>query len=119
MAHILVVEKHQDRRYFMIRALQHAGHAVAAAGSTDAALVLMSHGHYDMLLTNQILAADESVELAKRALEQDPTIHVLLTTGAGARANAVLSELPPAVRVHPTPFDLGELVSQVESTLAA
>ncbi len=36
MAHLLIVEASQSRRYFMIRALEHKGHAVAAADSTDA-----------------------------------------------------------------------------------
>ena len=97
----------------MIRALEHAGHAVAAADSTDAALLLMARGHYHMLLTNHILAAADGVELAKHVLEQDPSIQVLSTAGEGAEADTVLGDLPPNVGVHPTSFELGALISRV------
>lgn len=119
MARILIVEQIESRRYFMIRTLENAGHAVAAAHGTDAALVVMAHGRYDLLLTNDILAGSEGVELARRVLEQDPAIHVMFTTGDRSTADEVLKELPPTVRVYPTPFELGELVSRVESALAA
>jgi CheY-like chemotaxis protein len=106
MAHLLVVEESESKRYFLIRALEHAGHAVAAADSTDGALQLMAHGHYDLLLTHHVLAAGEGAEMARRVQEQDPTIHVL-------------RDLQPTAQVNPTPRELGDLVSQIESALAA
>ena len=119
MAHILVVEESESRRYFIIRTLENAGHAVAAADRADAALALMAHGRYDLLLTNDIPSASEGVALAKRVLEINPEIHVLLTTWDAAAAEAVIDRLPPTVRVYPKPFELGEMVSRVESALAA
>lgn len=119
MAHILVVERSESRRYFIIRTLENVGHAVAAADRADAALALMAHGHYDLLLTNDIPSAAEGIALAKRVLEVNPEIHVLLTTGDAAAAAAVIDRLPPTVRVYPKPFELGEMASRVESALAA
>jgi len=91
MAHILVVEKSQSRRYFIIRTLENAGHAVAAADGADGAVALMAHGRYDLLLTN----GDTE---AAQAVEGGPT---------------------PAIRVVPQPVELGDVVSKVESALAA
>ena len=91
MAHLLIVEASQSLRYSMIRTLEHAGHAVAAADSADAALILMAHGQYDMLLT----------------------------TGNGANTSAALGDLPSNVRVQPVSTELDQLASQVESALAA
>lgn len=119
MPRILIVEHNESRRYFMIRTLENAGHAVAAADGTEAALALMAHGSYDLLLTNDALTAPEGVALARRVMELNPSIHVMFTTGDRATADAVIKQLPPTVRVYPTPFELGELVSRVESALAA
>ncbi len=72
-----------------------------------------------MLLANQNLAAGEGAELAKRALEQDPTIHLLLNADESADAGRLPARRSLNTGVQPTSIELGDLVSRVESTLAA
>jgi CheY-like chemotaxis protein len=84
MANILLVEDEDQVRVLAESYLEERGHTVLTAASTEGALaILQSDQPIDLLFTDLGLKTeiDGGIELAARALEMQPKLKVLCTTG--------------------------------------
>src|SRR5215470_7449272 len=120
MARILLAEDDHSMRVFLARALERAGHAVAAAADGEAALAALSgRGPFDLLIADIVMPGLDGIELARRATELKPGLRVMFITGfagvtlSGGRVAARTTKLLSK------PFHLRDLVAQVERILAA
>jgi CheY-like chemotaxis protein len=84
MANILLVEDEDQVRVLAESYLEEHGHTVLTAASTEGALaILQSDQPIDLLFTDLGLKTeiDGGIELATRAVEMQPELKVLYTTG--------------------------------------
>jgi response regulator receiver protein len=119
MARILLAEDDHSLRGFLTISLQRAGHDVDACADGDAALELLTHNVYDLLLTDIVMPGLDGIELARRAAEIDPAMKIVFITGFAAVALAPQSPAPKQAKVLSKPFHLRDLVTEVDRVIAA
>ena len=119
MAQILLAEDDDSMRDFLARALVKAGHEVRAVGDGIDALTSLAEGPIDLLLADVVMPGLDGIELARRASKEQPGIKVMFITGFAAVALKARETSPQGARVLSKPFHLRELVSQVDTMLAA
>jgi two-component system cell cycle response regulator CpdR len=121
MAHILLAEDDDSMRQFLTLALERAGHSVMAKKDGIEALEALDdkEAGYALLLTDIVMPGMDGIELAQRATEKCPTLKVMFITGFAAVAMSANNAGQTKARVLSKPFHLNDLVSQVETLLAA
>jgi two-component system cell cycle response regulator CpdR len=119
MARILLAEDDSSLRRFLTRALQRAGHEVAAVGRGSAALPLLNQDPYDLLLTDIVMPGMDGIELAEEASKIVPGMRVMFITGFAAVALNRKDESLTGVKVLSKPFHLRDLVEEIDRVLAA
>ena len=121
MANILLAEDDDSLRRFLTRGLQRAGHAVTGCADGLSALEVVESAdglRYDLLLADIVMPGMDGIELARRAGERIPGLHVLFITGFAAVAlRAQRSGSGPDSKVLSKPFHLRDLVAEVERIL--
>lgn len=118
MARILLAEDDDAMRLFLARALERAGHLVAAVGDGEAALALFGASDFDLLLADVVMPGIDGVELAKRAGALVPTLRIMFITGFAAVALSRSGASPRQPKILAKPFHLRQLVAEVEKALA-
>ena len=93
MAHILIAEDDESMRRFLVRALTEAGHRVRAVG--------------------------DGIELARRAVAENPGLRIMFITGFAAVAMKNSQLETTRAKVLSKPFHLRDLVAQIDRMLAA
>jgi PAS domain S-box-containing protein len=79
---ILVVEDNDALRDVVVRQLKEFGYRVLAAGDAARALALLAQEPVDLLLTDIVMPGGTSgVELARIAVERQPSLKIALTSG--------------------------------------
>src|SRR3546814_17813655 len=81
MAGILFSEDEVPGREFIRRALEHRGHEVMAVADGADALVKLSRGPFDLLLTDIGMPNMDGVELALKVARDWPDLPVLMMSG--------------------------------------
>ncbi len=120
MARILLAEDDHSMRVFLARALERAGHAVAAAADGEAALAaLASRGPFDLLIADIVMPGLDGIELARRATELKPGLRVMFITGFAGVTLSGGRVAPRTTKLLSKPFHLRDLVAQVDRILAA
>jgi len=119
MARILLAEDDDSMRRFLAKALQNAGHDVAAFGNGDEAHKKLKDDIFDILLTDIVMPEMDGIELARRAAELDPTLKIMFITGFAAVALNPETDAPKDAKVLSKPFHLRDLVAEVERLMAA
>jgi two-component system cell cycle response regulator CpdR len=121
MARILLAEKDDILRRFLVTSLRRAGHAVDAVmeGPAVMAAIAPGPGSYDLLLVNLLMPGLDEVELARRVMSRAPHIRILFITGFAVVAVTRQYPRHPETRVLSKPFHLRELIGQIEKVLAA
>ena len=121
MARILLAEKDDTLRRFLVASLRRAGHAVEAV--TDGPAVLASvapgPGSYDLLLVNMLMPGLDGMDLARRVMSRAPHIRILFITGFAVVAMTRQFPRRPEARVLSKPFHLRDLVRQIDKVLTA
>lgn len=118
MAKILLAEDDEDMRRFLGRALEVAGHEVVSFSEGASACEALGGDTFDLLLTDIVMPVMDGIELARRAVEQDPHLKVMFITGFAAVALHPDSEAPKDARVLSKPFHLRDLVAEIDRMLS-
>ncbi|GAB5349413.1 Response regulator receiver protein CpdR [Alteriqipengyuania sp. 357] len=104
-------------RAYLTRALEKAGYAVDSVGSGTAALPLLEHSDYDLLLSDIVMPEMDGIELAQRCNEINPDTKVMFITGFAA-VSLKASVDQPRAKVLSKPFHLRDLVLEVDRMFA-
>lgn len=120
MAKILLAEDDHSMREFLTIALGKAGHEIVARpNGLEALEELKVHKDFELLLTDIVMPGMDGIELSQMATKLCPDIKVMFITGfTGVAMDNNLPDDENA-KVLSKPFHLKELVSQVETLLAA
>ena len=113
MLHILLAEDDEVMREYLTRALTRSGYRVTAVDRGTAALPLLDTEHFDLLLTDIVMPEMDGIELAQRAAALVPDLRVMFITGFAA-VTLKAGEAMPNARVLSKPFDLRDLVMEVD-----
>jgi two-component system, cell cycle response regulator CpdR len=120
MARILLAEDDESMRQFLAVALRRAGHEVMVAqDGLEALNVLEGDNRYDLLLTDIVMPGMDGIELAQQASKISPSLKVMFITGFAAVALSGENRGQNQARLLSKPFHLNDLVTQVETLLAA
>jgi signal transduction histidine kinase len=118
---ILVVEDHEDLRYFDVQVLEDLGYKVIAAPDGPSAIKLLEMaGPIDLLFTDVVLPGRmNGRNLADAAMASAPGLKVLFTTGYTRDAIVTNGALEEGVEVLPKPFTYKDLAAKVRQVLDA
>lgn len=120
MAKILVAEDDSSMRTFLTMALERAGHTVISCEDGSAALdTLDQYKDFDLLLADIVMPGMDGIELSQKATHLHPSLKVMFITGFAAVAIGDRNPDHNKATVLSKPFHLNELVTQVETLLAA
>ena len=119
MARILLAEDDDSMRAFLAKSLERGGHDVDAVGDGVDALAALISTRFDLLLADIVMPGLDGIELARRAVADDPALRVILITGFAAVALRAKDEAPDGAQVLSKPMHLRDLVHQVDEILAA
>jgi CheY-like chemotaxis protein len=108
---ILVVEDNPDARQMLGDLLGALGHMTREAGSAEEAFDLLRGDVFDVLLTDVGLPGKSGVELARKAVDANPSLRVILSSGFGA----VTNDMPEALSL-PKPYNLEKLMNVLAKT---
>jgi len=113
MIRILLAEDDTVMREYLTRALEKAGYAVSPVDRGTAALPLLEHERFDLLLTDIVMPEMDGIELAQRCAEMAPHARVMFITGFAA-VTLKAGQAVPQARVLSKPFHLRDLVLEVD-----
>lgn len=113
---ILVVDDEQLVRWFMERALRHAGHEVITASSIADAYEKLSSQDIDLLIIDLRMPQGNGLEVVKKVVDSQKKVRIIVCSAF------VTSELEEefkdkGIHVLKKPFKLDELNSAVRSCL--
>jgi len=116
---VLVVEDDEALRKVIVAFLEQQNYQISVASNGREALsVLDELGHIDLLLSDIILPGSFSgQELAKAALQRQPSIKILLMSGYASGAFDVEAGLSELTNLLQKPFSMGELARKIRSIL--
>ena len=109
---ILVVEDELILGAIAGEALEEAGFAVLTAASAEEAEVILSHEAVDVLFTDIDLGGRDGCDLAARALDMQPDLRIIFTSGRSRRFHE--SRLPVGASFLAKPYRLSELIDEVD-----
>jgi CheY-like chemotaxis protein len=113
---VLVVEDDPALRQVMVRVLPRLGYSVIEAKDGSQALEILTRDNIDLLLTDVVMPGDVSgPELARRALERNTAIKVVLATGFADDMIAEIADLGNHAVLLRQPFrreDLAQILRQ-------
>ena len=104
-------------RTFLARALEKAGHEVAATGDGLEALGRAKDERFDLLLADVVMPSLDGFQLASRARALHPDLQVMFITGFAAVTLKARKRELRGTKVLSKPFHLRELVEQVNGLL--
>ena len=110
---ILLAEDDDSMREYLSRALERTGYNVTTVDRGTAALPLLEHERFDLLLTDIVMPEMDGIELAQRASVLAPEMRVMFITGFAAVA-LKNGQTPPDAKVLSKPFHLRDLVLEVD-----
>ena len=113
MVRILLAEDDDSMREYLARALERTGYGVKACESGIAALEMLQHETFDLLLTDIVMPELDGIELAQRASALHPGMRVMFITGFAA-VTLQNNAMPPEAKVLSKPFHLRDLVLEVD-----
>ncbi|WP_353230057.1 cell cycle two-component system response regulator CpdR [Novosphingobium sp.] len=113
MIRILLAEDDEAMRTYLARALENAGFDVVAVDRGTAAVPLLTHQRFDLLLSDIVMPEMDGIELAQCCADLSPATKVMFITGFAAVTLKANREAPQA-RVLSKPFHLKDLVMEVE-----
>jgi CheY-like chemotaxis protein len=114
---ILVVEDNLDSQYLVCEMLRAFGHEADGVGHPDDALAHLARQRYDLLFSDVSLPGMSGVDLARKALEDAPTMRVIFASGYG---DAMLRHLDFPYLSLQKPYELDQLqdaLAKVEQQL--
>jgi two-component system, cell cycle response regulator CpdR len=119
MAKILLAEDDGAVSAFVVRALAHGGHEVAAVPDGLAALTRLAGERFDLLLTDIVMPGLDGIALALKASRDFPDMRILLMTGFAHERQRAHNLDALIHRVIAKPFTLNEICTAVAEALKA
>lgn len=113
MKKILIVDDEYSLRVTAQALLQRAGYAVDTADNALAALDLIDHNDYDVILTDIIMPRMNGIELLSHVRRRSQTIQVLIMTGEPTIDTAMQAVKSGACDYLPKPIDKETLLIAV------
>jgi len=111
---ILVVDDEPRQCEIYRDILQDEGYATDTAPSGEAALQLLAHRRFDLVITDLNLIGMTGIQLLSEILEEDPTVAVILITGYPSIQSAVEATRRGVYQYLEKPVDRDELLNVVE-----
>lgn len=103
---ILVVEDNVDSQYLVCEMLKAFGHEADGVAHPDDALALLARQRYDVLFSDVSLPGMSGVDLATRAIADDPALRVIFASGYG---DSLLRHLPFPYQSLQKPYEIDQL----------
>jgi CheY-like chemotaxis protein len=118
---VLVVEDDQFVRSYAVNCLESLGYRVIPAiDGADALQKLANGGNADVLFTDIVMPGGiNGWELAERAVEARPDLHVLLTSGYALETLSASGRLPGGVAILNKPYRKADLARRLRELLSA
>ncbi|WP_250517238.1 PAS domain S-box protein [Caballeronia sp. INDeC2] len=118
---ILVVEDDQKVQATVIETLKDLGYTVLKANNADQALVVLSSGiHVDLVFTDVVMPGSlKSPEMARRAVESQPHLKVLFTSGYTQNAIVHGGRLDSGVELLSKPYSREDLAFKIRQMLGS
>ncbi|SAK83587.1 sensor kinase/response regulator fusion protein [Caballeronia fortuita] len=118
---VLVVEDDAKVQTTVIEMLSGLGYSVLRADNADQALVVLGSGvHIDLLFTDVVMPGSlKSPEMARQALELQPHLKVLFTSGYTQNAIVHAGRLDEGVELLSKPYSRAELASKIRHVLGS
>ena len=118
---VLVVEDDQKVQATVIAMLTDLGYTVLKADNADQAIVVLNSGvHVDLLFTDVVMPGTlKSPEMARRAVQLQPHLRVLFTSGYTQNAIVHGGRLDPGVELLTKPYSRMELAYKVRQVLGS
>ena len=119
--HILVVEDEELVRRHVVTQLRDLGYTISEASSAAKALEIMDSGKtFDLLFSDMIMPGGMNArQLVEAALERQPGLKVLFTSGYTENAIAQAERLDPNVNLLSKPYRRADLAAKVRLVLDA
>jgi CheY-like chemotaxis protein len=116
---VLVVEDHEDLRFYSAGAIKEMGYHVLEAADAKAALALLaSDTPIALLFTDVVLPGGmNGRQLADAALKTRPNLKVLFTTGYTRNAIVHNGQLDPGIQLLGKPFTYSDLAAKIRTVL--
>jgi DNA-binding NtrC family response regulator len=111
---ILVVDDEQRQCEIYRDILQDEGYATDTALSGEAALQLIAHRHFDLVITDLNLTGMTGIQLLSEVVADDPTVAVILITGYPSIQSAVEATRRGVYQYLEKPVDRAELLRVVD-----
>ena len=132
MLSILLIEDDKDVQLFIQKPLQHLGIHVDVTDNVRDALSLFKQRHFDLIITDILLADKSGVELIRNLKASNPDIKIIAISGGApdltkafdlstdaAQNNLNTAKSAGANIALTKPFKTSELIEQVVSLIAA
>lgn len=103
---ILVVEDNVDSQYLVCEMLKAFGHEADGVAHPDDALALLARQRYDVLFSDVSLPGMSGVDLATRAIADDPAMRVIFASGYG---DTLLRHLSFPYQSLQKPYEIDQL----------
>jgi len=103
---ILVVEDNVDSQYLVCEMLKAFGHEADGVAHPDDALALLARQRYDVLFSDVSLPGMSGVDLATRAIGDDPALKVIFASGYG---DTLLRHLAFPYQSLQKPYEIDQL----------
>ncbi len=118
MLDILLVDDEPDFRMLVGDALRDAGHRVTVAANGAEGLTLISSNVFDVMICDIRLPKVDGLTLFRRVRQESPSTDVILITAHAAVSDAVAALKEGATDYITKPFDIDEVVLQMERIAA-
>ena len=115
---ILVVDDEEMVRASTARMLERRGYRALTAASPGEALgILRSDAPIDLLISDIVMPEMYGTDLLQHARALRPGLPALLISGFADQQNAQHGSIPEGVPFLPKPFDLADLLAEVQALL--
>jgi two-component system, cell cycle sensor histidine kinase and response regulator CckA len=104
---VLIVDDERHVRFMLCDVLTHWGCEADAATSAADGLERLTHGAYDVLVTDFGMPGMNGLELVERVRKRDPALRVIMLTATGADLTSAAQRL--CFTLLHKPFDLARL----------
>ena len=121
MSAILVVDDDKPLRDLLSSVLREQGHEVATAGEGNAALELMAHTRFEMVISDIIMPGKEGMETIRDIRGLYPDVQIIAMSAGGSMGNVQVLEYARMIGAHESirkPVELPALISTVERMLS-
>lgn len=115
---VLLVEDQEPLRRGLTRALERAGLKVVAVENGAAALAFLAEQSVDVVVTDLLMPGMDGVELSRRALDEHPSLRVLLISGySDGREVSKIDREERRLDFLAKPFQMPRFLERIEQLL--